>query len=294
MRGLSIETPQGPFKLAAIRFNLENGKIGEFAIEGLDARSPKGPVKVGRFALKSLDIANLLRMSAQFSNPAQKPSPDQLLGAARRCSKASRSRASSRRYKNTGKPVNIDTFNLNWGQFVGPIPSQARLTAKMTDAGRCERPGSDQAAGRGRPRQRMAIDFDLGAAWTESTGALRARSRDSSNSAACWKRRRASRSANVPREVFSINPQQAAVDGGADRGRHDRDHAARHRRRRSRDRAICPHAERQPGRRAPAPSSTSIRTNGRTMPPPIPTPTADRGRADALHRDPAKHADASS
>jgi hypothetical protein len=64
MRGFSMETPQGPIKLAAMRFNLENGKIGEFAFEGLDAPSPKGPVKVGRFALKSIDIANLLRMLA--------------------------------------------------------------------------------------------------------------------------------------------------------------------------------------------------------------------------------------
>ncbi|MDE2602069.1 MAG: hypothetical protein KGL62_06830, partial [Bradyrhizobium sp.] len=44
MSGLSIGTPQGPLKLAAIRFNLQDGKIGEFAMEGLDGRGPKGPV----------------------------------------------------------------------------------------------------------------------------------------------------------------------------------------------------------------------------------------------------------
>ena len=80
MRGLSAETPQGPFKLAAIRFNLEDGKIGEFAFEGLDTHTPKGPLKLGRFALKSLDIANFMRMAAQFANPAQPPSPDRSLG----------------------------------------------------------------------------------------------------------------------------------------------------------------------------------------------------------------------
>ena len=79
MRGFSMETPQGPVKLAAIRFNLENGKVGEFAFEGLDAVSPKGPIKVARFALKSIDLANLLRMSALYANPAQRPSPDQAL-----------------------------------------------------------------------------------------------------------------------------------------------------------------------------------------------------------------------
>ena len=66
VRGIAVDTPEGPFKLAVIRFNLENGKIGEFALEGLDAKSPKGPVKVGRFALKSFDVANLLRMSADY------------------------------------------------------------------------------------------------------------------------------------------------------------------------------------------------------------------------------------
>ena len=38
MRGVSMETPQGPIKLAAIRLNLESGKVGEFDVEGLDAQ----------------------------------------------------------------------------------------------------------------------------------------------------------------------------------------------------------------------------------------------------------------
>jgi hypothetical protein len=80
MRGLSAETPQGPLKLSAIRFNLEDGKIGEFAFEGLDASTPKGPLKLGRFALKSLDIANFMRVSAQFANPAQQPAPELIAG----------------------------------------------------------------------------------------------------------------------------------------------------------------------------------------------------------------------
>jgi hypothetical protein len=50
------------------------------AFEGFDGRSPQGPVKVARFALKAFDIANLLRMSALFANPAERPSPDQAAG----------------------------------------------------------------------------------------------------------------------------------------------------------------------------------------------------------------------
>jgi hypothetical protein len=206
MRGLSMETPQGPFKLAAMRLNLENGKIGEFAFEGLDTGSPKGPIKVGRFALKGLDIANLLRLTALFSNPAQKPLPDQALGLLALLEGAE-VKGVLAPYKDTNKPVKIDTFNLNWGQFVGPIPSRARLTAKLTapiDVTDALKPlvaaGMDTAA----------IDFDLGAAWTEASrtfvldpvmvelgGLFKASARVSL--------------ANVPRGVFSLNPQQATA-----------------------------------------------------------------------------------
>ena len=163
MRGLSVDTPEGRFKLAAIRFNLENGKIGEFAFEGLDGRSPQGPVKVGRFALKSLDIANLLRMSAQFANPAQTPSPDQAAGMLALL-EGVEIKGLVAPYKNTGKPVNIDLLSLDWGQFVGPIPSKARLTAKMSAPARCDRSRAEDAGrrrpgpGGDRPRFRRGLD----------------------------------------------------------------------------------------------------------------------------------------
>ena len=64
-----------------------------------------------------------------------------------------------------------------------------------------------------------------------------------------------------PRRVLG-QPGAGGGDGGADRGRHDRTHGARHRRRRSRGRAICPHAGRQPRRRTAALSSTNIKASG--------------------------------
>ena len=48
-------------------------------------------------------------------------------------------------FKNTGKPVNIDTFSLDWGQFVGPIPSKARLTMKMSAPLDASDPGTEGA-----------------------------------------------------------------------------------------------------------------------------------------------------
>jgi hypothetical protein len=204
IRGLSVETPQGPLKLSAMRFNLESGKIGELAFEGLDTRAAKGPVKVGRFALKSLDISNLMRMTAQFAT--QTPSPDQALALFPLIGGAEL-KGLVAPYKNTDKQVNIDTISLDWGQFVGPIPSQAHLVAKLTaPIDPTDAPLQPLlAAG----LDTAAIAFDLGAAWTEASRSfvlapvtleldslLKASARVSF--------------ANVPRGVFSINPAQAA------------------------------------------------------------------------------------
>lgn len=205
MRGLSADVPEGKFKLSAFRFNLEDGKIGEFAFEGIDTGTPQGPVKVGRFALKSVDVANFIRVAAQFSNPAQPPSPDQLLGLVPLI-QGVEVKGVTAPFKNTGKSVKLDGFDLNWGQFVGPIPSKARLTAKMTTPIDARDPAMNQliAAGLGT----LSVDGDIGAEWTEAArsfvvdvpklelgGLLKASARIAL--------------ANVPRQVFSANAAQA-------------------------------------------------------------------------------------
>src|SRR5262249_44368486 len=110
MRGLSADVPEGKFKLSAMRLNLEDGKNGEFAFEGIDTGTPKGPVKVGRFALKSVDVANFLRVMAQFSNPAQPPSPDQALGLVPLI-QGVEIKGVTAPFKNTGKFVKLDGFD---------------------------------------------------------------------------------------------------------------------------------------------------------------------------------------
>jgi hypothetical protein len=207
MRGLSMETPQGPIKLAAMRFNLENGKVGEFAFEGLDAQSPKGPVKVGRFALKSIDIANLLRTLAQFSDPAQKPSPDQALGMLALLEGVELKNLVAP-YKNGGKAVSIDTVDLNWGQFVGPIPSRVRLTAKMAAPVNATDPPLRPLAAAG--MDTLPIDFDLGAAWTEASGSFVLEPVKVELGGLLNASARLSL-ANVSRGVFSLDSQQATA-----------------------------------------------------------------------------------
>ena len=204
IRGLSSETPQGLFRLSAIRYNLENGK-GDFALEGLDVRSPKGPLKVGRFALKSLDATNLLRMSAQFSDPAQKPSSDQLMGLFLLLEGAE-VKGVVAPFKNSNKLVNIDTIDLNWGQFVGPIPSKAHLAAKLTSPLDATDPNLAPLIAAG--IDMAAIDFDLGAAWTEASHTF-ALDLVTLELGSVLKASLRVSLANVPREIFSPNPLQA-------------------------------------------------------------------------------------
>lgn len=207
IRGASMAMPDGEFKLAAMRFGLDQGKTGEFALEGLDGHTPQGPVKLARFALKNLDIAGLMRMAALFSNPSQMPPSEQALGMISLIEGAELNGFTAP-FKNTGKPLNIDKVSLDWGQFVGAIPSKVRLTAKMSGPLDAALPSQRMLIDAG--LDRMAIDLDLGTAWTEASrsvvlepvvvelgGMLKASARISL--------------ANVPREVFSINPLQAAV-----------------------------------------------------------------------------------
>jgi len=209
VRGLSMDTPQGPFKLAAIRLtNLENGKIGQFALEGLDAKAPQGPVKIGRFALKALDVANLMRASAQFATPGRNPSTEQL-AALLLLLEGTEIANLVAPYKDTSKPINIDTLNLSWGQFVGPIPTRARVTVKMTGPVDVTDPDPFKTLALS-GMSNASVNFDLGAAWNANARsfALEPATLEIGNLFTAVARMSV---ANVQRETFSLNPLQAAI-----------------------------------------------------------------------------------
>jgi hypothetical protein len=165
IRGMSMETPQGPLKLEAIRYNLDNGK-GDFSIEGIDARMPNGPFQMGRLALKSFDIAGLMRLSAQLATPGQPPSAAQAL-APLRLLEGIEVEGVVAPFKTTNKQVSIDNVRLNWGQFVGVIPTQAHLVAKMAAPVDATDPQQQPLVAAG--LDRLAVDLDLGATWTEAS-----------------------------------------------------------------------------------------------------------------------------
>jgi hypothetical protein len=209
VRGFSMDVPEGAVRLAAVRLtNLTNGKLAEFAFEGLEAPSPQGPVKIGRFALKALDVANLMRMSGQFSTPGREPSPDQL-AALLLLLEGTEIRGLVAPYKNSRQPVNLDTLNLSWGQFVGPIPTRARATVKMSGPVDLSDPDPFRmlaAAG----MNEATANLDFGAAWNEGAKSFALEPISFEVGSVMSVAARVTL-ANVPREVFSINPLQATI-----------------------------------------------------------------------------------
>ena len=187
-----------------------------------------------------------MRMSAQFANPAQPPSPEQIAGLFPLI-EGVEIKGVAAPFKNTGKLVNLDGFDLNWGQFVGPIPSKARLTAKMTTPVDATDPSMKALIAAG--LDTLAADGDIGAEWTEAARSfvLDVPKLEIGGLAESIRAGRARQRAAAG--IFG-QPGPGDRRGGADRSRHDRTHGARSRRRRSRGRPICPRSECQPRRRA--------------------------------------------
>ena len=208
-RGMSLNMPQTPpFKLAAVRINgFENGRFAEIALEGLEGETPQQqPVKVGRFALKGLDIGGIVRMAARFD--AAKPTPDQF-AAMMTLLEGVELKELVAPYKDTKGIVRIETFAVSWGQFVGPIPTATRLTARIS--GPIELADPDLlkllvAAG----FTSATMGFDLNAAWTEATRVF-ALAPVSLEVDKLFSATAKVSVGNVPREMFSVDPDQALL-----------------------------------------------------------------------------------
>lgn len=208
---LSMDTPQGAAKLNVIRYSQ-----GELALEGLDAPTPQGQFKMERFALKSFSVPNLMRWAAGLITPGRAPSPDQMLGLFGVLAGAE-IKGVVAPFKTTKKLVTIDTLSLDWGQLVGSIPSKAHVVAKFVTP-------TDPSDPKQLPLflsgiDKLAIDLDLGAAWTESSNsfALTPATLDIGGIAKAQLRMALN---NVPREMFSTDPAQlmgqaARIEAGA-------------------------------------------------------------------------------
>ena len=184
MRGLSIKRRKARSSSRRCGSTSKTARSANLRSRVSIRAPPKGPVTLERFALKSLDISGLMRMRRQFSNPAQKPSPDQAAGMLLPLIEGVEVKGSSRPTRTPARPINIENFNLNWGQFVGPIPSTVAAVGEDVDSVRYQATVGQKmlvAAGLDRAaidsRSRRGLDRDL--------RHIGAGARGSSNSAAC-------------------------------------------------------------------------------------------------------------
>ncbi|MDA9501263.1 hypothetical protein [Bradyrhizobium sp. CCBAU 11357] len=199
----SMGLPQGTARIKAVRYT-----DGEFALEGVDTPSPQGQFKMERFALKSFSAANLMRWAAGLSKHGQPPSPDQMLGLFR-VLEGAEIKGVVAPHNNARQPITVDTISMNWGQLVGSIPSRASLVVKMVTPTDPANPALQPLIVAG--VDKLAIDLDLGAAWTESSGAfvLAPATLDLGNLA------RAQLSvalAKVPRDLFATTDPSEVMD----------------------------------------------------------------------------------
>src|SRR5439155_6883238 len=100
-----------------------------------------------------------------------------------------------------------ETFAVSWGQFVGPIPTTARVTARISGPIDIADPDLFKLlAGAGFTT--ATIGIDLGAAWTEATRtfALTPLSLEVGNLFSATAKMSVG---EVPRDLFSVDPAQA-------------------------------------------------------------------------------------
>jgi hypothetical protein len=205
IRGLKIEMPDDSLNLRVFRFDLDNGKFGEVTLEGLDTQSAKGPIKFGRVAVKSLDAANLLRMTALLSDPGKPPSLDNYIGMLRLLEGAEISDFVAP-YKSTGKPVAIEKLSFDWGEFVGPFPSKLRATLSVS--GPIDASDEDMELLTDAGFDTAAVKLDLGATWAEESRTLVLEPATAELGRVLGVSVRATLG-NVPRAAFSADPVQA-------------------------------------------------------------------------------------
>jgi hypothetical protein len=207
----SVATPQGTGSVNAVRY-----KDGDIAIEGVDTPTPQGQFKMERFALKSFNTPSLMRWAAGLITPGRAPAADQMLGLFGVLAGAE-IKGVTAPFKTTKKLVTIDTISLDWGALVGSIPSKAHVVAKFVTPVDASDPKQLALIASG--IDKLAIDLDLGAAWTEpsSSFALTPAALDIGGIAKAQLRVALG---NVPRDMFSTDPAQlmglaAKVEAGA-------------------------------------------------------------------------------
>ena len=171
MQGLRVDTQLEGIKIASVALNgFDNGRLAEISIERLDAqRAVKDTVGVGRITLKGFHLANLLRTtSAQLASVGLRTvGPDPLL-AMLGLIEGIELRDFRVPDPATGRMAHVEAFDASWGQIIGGIPSEGRLSARLSAPIGATNSGAFISALAARGIASMAASFDLGARWKEA------------------------------------------------------------------------------------------------------------------------------
>jgi hypothetical protein len=199
--------PEGDVKLASVRFGgLEGGRLAEVAIEGLVAQGPNGSFKLGRFAMLGFQVANAMRIGAQaaVSNPR---SPAEQVVDFLRVLEGIEVRALDVPDNVAGRYI-VDSFNVGWGKFVGPVPTTARVTLAMTAPIAKDDARFEPLAAVGITSAKLA--YDMEAAWAEAgrTFSITPLVVDLEN---MFHASAMLSVGNVPRDIFSVDPAAFGV-----------------------------------------------------------------------------------
>jgi hypothetical protein len=198
-------------KVARLALNgLDSGRLAEFSIEGLDGGQMSAPaaLSMGGLTVKGFQIANLFRTTSRLmTSPGRAQGPVQILQALPLLDGVELKEIAVPDPA-TRRVVHLEQLNASWGQFVGDVPSQVRLSARVrapVSAMETE-PILKALAARGIPT--MTASLDLGANWTEAaqTVAVAPATLEIGDLFAVSLKASAG---NVPREAFSSDPVKA-------------------------------------------------------------------------------------
>jgi hypothetical protein len=165
---VALPAPQEQVSIGAIRMaGFENGRLAELSLEGLDTQTPlHEPVKIGRFALQGLGLSEMMRSAAHLATPGQQPSSNQLVSLLHAL-EGIEIQGLIAPYRNTGRPIEIETAKISWGEFVGAFPTKVRAAFRLSGlitSGDNEPFNQLLAAG----MTTATVDFDAGAGWSEA------------------------------------------------------------------------------------------------------------------------------
>ncbi|MDF2996180.1 MAG: hypothetical protein K0R27_1817 [Xanthobacteraceae bacterium] len=112
-----------------------DGRIGEFSFDGLTLTTPNGKLnKVDRFSVHGLKFSRLLRFSAEVASREGEPRATRAdrLKVFQFLDKIEIGGLEVARGRSPDDILKVDTLQLSWGDFVGPLPSKMAVTARIS------------------------------------------------------------------------------------------------------------------------------------------------------------------